>query len=136
LPPRQHSSFYCSQLYTLNITRSNMKSLGFSPSVRLFEAAACGIPVISDNWPGIETIFSPGTEILIARDPRDVMQILQETPEHRRLTIASNARARLLREHTPRHRARQLEAYYHEAMAHRQSIRSTGRRLIELKEAK
>jgi spore maturation protein CgeB len=136
LPPRQHSSFYCSQLYTLNITRSNMKSLGFSPSVRLFEAAACGIPVISDNWPGIETIFSPGTEILIARDPRDVMQILQEMPEHRRLTIASNARARLLREHTPRHRARQLEAYYHEAMAHRQSIRSTGRRLIELKEAK
>ena len=136
LPPRQHSSFYCSQLYTLNITRSDMKSLGFSPSVRLFEAAACGTPLISDDWPGIETIFSPGTEILIARDPCDIVQIIRETPEDRRLAIAANARARLLKDHTPRHRARQLEAYYHEALAHRQSVRSTGRRRIELEEAK
>jgi spore maturation protein CgeB len=136
LPPAQHSSFYCSQLFTLNITRADMRSLGFSPSVRLFEAAACGTPVISDNWPGIETVFVPGTEILIASGPRDITQILREMPEDRRLTIASNARKRLLKEHTPRHRARQLEAFYHEALTHRQSIRSTSRRRIELEEAK
>jgi spore maturation protein CgeB len=136
LPPRQHPDFYCSQRYTLNVTRSDMKALGFSPSVRLFEAAACGTPLISDDWPGIETIFAPGAEILIASRPRDVIQILQEIPDERRLTIAANARARLLAEHTPAHRARQLESYYQEALANRQSRTGINRRRIELEEVK
>jgi spore maturation protein CgeB len=110
--------------------------LGFSPSVRLFEATACGTPLISDGWPGIETIFKPGREILIASDPRDVIQILEELPEDRRLTIAANARARLLKEHTPDHRARQLEGYYVEALAHRQALKSSGRLGTELEEAR
>jgi spore maturation protein CgeB len=135
LPPHQHSEFYCSQRYTLNLTRSDMKSLGFSPSVRLFEAAACGTPLISDEWPGIETVFSPGTEILIASGPRDIMQILKEMPEDRRLTIASKARARLLKEHTPTHRARQLESYYREALATRKSLKGATLRPFELEEA-
>jgi len=136
LSPHQHPEFYCSQRYTLNVTRSDMKSLGFSPSVRLFEAAACGAPLISDDWPGIETVFAPGAEILIASEPRDIIQILKEIPDDRRLTIASNARARLLKEHTPAHRARQLENYYQEAVANRQSLMSTNRRRIELEEVK
>jgi spore maturation protein CgeB len=136
LPPGEHPGFYCSQRYTLNVTRSDMKSLGFSPSVRLFEAAACGTPLISDAWPGIETIFAPGSEILVASDPRDVIQILNEIPDERRLTIASNARARVLREHTPAHRARQLENYYQEALANRQSLKSGNMRRIEFEEVK
>lgn len=135
-PPSDHSAFYGSQQYALNLTRSDMKALGFSPSVRLFEAAASGTPVISDDWPGMETIFEPGKEILIARGPRDVMQILEGLPVDRRLTIAANARARLLLEHMPDHRARQLEAYYHEALAHRQAVRRSERHVIELEEAK
>jgi spore maturation protein CgeB len=136
LPPSQHAEFYGSQRYTLNVTRSDMKALGFSPSVRLFEAAACGTPLISDDWPGIETVFAPGAEILLASGPRDVVQILNEISDDRRLTIASNARARLLREHTPAHRARQLEIYYQEALTNRQSLVSTNRRRIELEEVK
>ena len=136
LAPRQHSEFYCSQRYALNVTRSDMKSLGFSPSVRLFEATACGTPLISDDWPGIETVFSPGSEILVASGARDVVQILSEIPDDRRLTIASNARARLFKEHTPAHRARQLETYYHEARARRQSLKSANRRRIEFEEVK
>jgi spore maturation protein CgeB len=136
LSPREHSEFYCSQRYTLNVTRSDMKSLGFSPSVRLFEATACGAPLISDDWPGIETVFSPGSEILVASGARDVIQILKEIPDERRLTIAANARARLLKEHTPAHRARQLETYYQEARAHRQSLKSANRRRIEFEEMK
>jgi spore maturation protein CgeB len=135
LPPSQHSEFYCSQRYTLNVTRSDMKALGFSPSVRLFEAAACGTPLISDNWPGMETIFTPGSEILIASGPRDVVQILEDLPEDRRLSIAANARARLLREHTPEDRAKQLEGYYHEAATRPQSAKSPAHAL-ELEEAK
>jgi spore maturation protein CgeB len=136
LPPHQHSEFYCSQRYTLNVTRSDMRSLGFSPSVRLFEAAACGTPMISDNWPGIETVFAPGREILLASGPREIIQILEEMPNDRRLGIAANARARLLKEHTPAHRARQLETYYLEALARRQYLKGSTRRPAELEEAK
>ena len=131
LPPREHVQFYGAQRYALNVTRSDMKALGYSPSVRLFEAAGCGTPVISDNWPGIETVFEPGKEILIAASPRDVVQILTELPDDRRLTIAANARARLLREHTPAHRACQLEAYYQEALARRPSVRASSIHALE-----
>jgi spore maturation protein CgeB len=135
LPPKEHSSFYGSQRFALNVTRSDMRALGFSPSVRLFEAAACGTPVISDIWPGMETVFIPNQEILIATGPRDVMQILRDMPEDRRLGIASNARARLLREHTPEQRARQLETYFQEAFTRRQAPTSP-RQPVHLEQSK
>jgi spore maturation protein CgeB len=96
-----------------------MRALGFSPSVRLFEAAACGTPVISDRWSGIETIFTPSSEILLVSEPHEVIQILTEMPEERRLGIADKARQRFMAEHTPCHRARQLESYYLEAVGQR-----------------
>lgn len=119
LSPKHHPMFYGEQRFTLNATRADMRALGFSPSVRLFEAAACGTPVISDRWPGIETVFEPSREILLASNPRDVIEILRDMPEERRRTIAENARRRVLTEHTSDHRARQLEAYYTEASARR-----------------
>lgn len=119
LAPDQHARFYSQQRFTLNITRADMRALGFSPSVRLFEAAACGTPVISDRWPGIETIFVPSEEILLVSDASEVVQILREMPDDRRRSIADRARRRILAEHTPEHRARQLESYYLEALARR-----------------
>jgi spore maturation protein CgeB len=119
LSQHEHPPFYSRQRFTLNLTRADMRALGFSPSVRLFEAAACGTPVISDRWPGIETIFEPGTEILLVSDAREVSQILRDIPEERRLAIADKARRRILADHTPDHRARQLEAYYLEAAGRR-----------------
>ncbi|RQH14645.1 glycosyltransferase [Bradyrhizobium sp. RP6] len=119
LSPERHPTFYTAQRFTLNATRADMKALGFSPSVRLFEAAACGTPVISDRWPGIETIFAPSREILLASSPREVVEILRDMPEEHRRTIAHNARRRVLADHTPDHRARQLETYYAEASARR-----------------
>jgi spore maturation protein CgeB len=119
LAPNLHAQFYGQQRFALNATRADMRALGFSPSVRLFEAAACGTPVISDRWPGIETIFTPSTEILLVSETRDMIQILREMPEERRQTIAENARRRILTDHTPEHRARQLEAHYLEATARR-----------------
>lgn len=62
IPPGEHPAFYCSQRYTLNVTRADMVIAGFSPSIRLFEAAACGAPIISDRWPGLESIFVPDEE--------------------------------------------------------------------------
>lgn len=117
LPPDAHPEFYCGQRYTLNLTRSDMANAGFSPSVRLFEAAACGVPVVSDVWPGIETFFVPEREILLAESAEAVLRILREMPESQRRQIASAARKRVLQEHTAEERARQFEQYIDEVRA-------------------
>jgi spore maturation protein CgeB len=114
LPPEAHPGFYCGQRYTLNITRADMVAAGYSPSVRLFEAAACGVPIISDRWPGIETLLAPDQEILMADSAEQVTEILTRVPEERRRSIAAAARKRVLRNHTAEHRAKALEEYYKE----------------------
>lgn len=111
LPPQQHREFYNSQRYTLNITRSDMIKLGYSPSVRLFEAAGCAVPIISDYWEGLETIFIPGEEILIAENEEEVSAILNGITEAERKNIAVSAYFKALRYHTSMHRALQLEHY-------------------------
>lgn len=111
LPPVQHRAFYNEQRFTMNITRADMIEAGYSPSVRLFEAAACAAPVISDYWEGLDTFFKIGREILVAFSPADTLRILRETPEDERLAIGERARARVLAEHTATHRAAELEGY-------------------------
>jgi spore maturation protein CgeB len=99
------------------VTRADMISAGYSPSVRLFEAAACGVPVISDCWPGIETFLAPGREILIAHSADDVVRLLHDLPDERRRAVGAAARLRVLRDHTADQRAEQLEGYYSEVVA-------------------
>ncbi|HKP48782.1 MAG TPA: glycosyltransferase, partial [Gemmatimonadales bacterium] len=111
LPPKRHRGFYNAQHFTLNLTRADMIAAGFSPSVRLFEAAACGTPIISDCWEGIETLFEPGLEILIARSSSDVLQWIHDMPEEERRALGQRARRRVLAEHTAAHRAAELEGY-------------------------
>jgi len=123
LPPSRHKEFYTSQRFTLNITRDNMRVAGFSPSVRLFEAAAAGVPIMTDKWPGLETFFSPGREIIVVEGTHQVIQVINELPEERRRDIAAAGRQRFLRSHTPQHRARQIEDYYVEAMVGRRTTR-------------
>ena len=94
-----------------------MVRAGYSPSVRLFEAAACATPIISDYWQGIETIFEIGKEILIADSSDEVLRYLREMPETERRAIGQNARTRVLAEHTAAHRAAQLEQYVLELIA-------------------
>jgi spore maturation protein CgeB len=111
LPPRRHRGFYNAQRFTLNLTRADMVAAGYSPSVRLFEAAACGTPIISDYWNGLETLFRPGREILIARSSAEVLEQLRETPEPERRLLGERGRRRVLAEHTAAHRAAELEGY-------------------------
>jgi spore maturation protein CgeB len=117
LSPAEHRSFYCRQRFTLNVTRRDMIAAGYSPSVRLFEAAACGVPIISDHWAGIETIFAPGREILIARSPEDTMRALAAFGDEEAQRLGQRARKRVLAEHTALHRAEQLEGYFAEIAA-------------------
>ncbi|MFL5296914.1 MAG: glycosyltransferase [Phenylobacterium sp.] len=113
--PADHAAFYAASRFTLNVTRADMIAAGFSPSVRLFEAAACGAPIISDVWRGLETLFVPGREIVLAQTPEAVLHTLQATPEPRRQAIAQAARARILADHTAERRAAELEALLREA---------------------
>lgn len=115
LSPREHPAFYGSQCFTLNITRAAMKRAGYSPSVRLFEAGACGAPVISDWWDGLDTILEPGKEVLISSNPEDTLRFLKDYREADRLALGAAARRRILAEHTPARRALQLESYWNEA---------------------
>ena len=115
--PKDHPRFYAASRFTLNVTRQDMIAAGFSPSVRLFEAAACGTPIVSDRWSGLDTIFEPGREIILADSPEDVLTALSETGEQERDAIGQRGRARILAGHTAPHRAAELEAHLLEAGA-------------------
>jgi spore maturation protein CgeB len=117
IPPSRHRAFYNSQRFTLNVTRDDMIRSGYAPSVRLFEAAACGTPVISDHWPGIETLFSPGDEILLAERPEEVLAFLREIPDAARRAMGEKARQRVLAQHTAAHRAAELVGYLEDVLA-------------------
>jgi spore maturation protein CgeB len=111
LAPAEHRAFYNEQAFTLNLTRARMIAAGYSPSVRLFEAAACAVPIISDHWSGLEDFFKPGEEILIAATVDDVLRYLKDIAAAERRAIGARARARVLAEHTAAHRAAELESY-------------------------
>jgi spore maturation protein CgeB len=117
LPPAEHRAFYNSQRFTLNVTRAEMVRAGWSPSVRLFEAAACGVPIISDAWSGLDELFTIGSEIIQASGKADVLQSLHEIDEDSRRAIGERARLRVLREHTAERRAEQLETYVSECIS-------------------
>ncbi len=111
LPPGRHPAFYAQQRFALNVTRLAMIEAGWSPSVRLFEAASCGVPVISDRWDGIETLFVPNQEILLADTADDVVRLLQSVDADLARTIGAAAQQRVLREHTPERRVEELERH-------------------------
>ncbi|MFC7478372.1 glycosyltransferase [Dankookia sp. GCM10030260] len=121
VPPAGHAAFYAASRFTLNVTRADMIRAGWSPSVRLFEAAACGTPVISDVWDGLDTLFAPGKEILLAGGPKTVLGALIGMPEADRQHLAAAARQRVLMEHTASHRATELEGYLRETITRRRA---------------
>jgi spore maturation protein CgeB len=117
LPPDSHRAFYNQQRFTLNATRADMVSSGYAPSVRLFEAAACATPIVSDAWPGLDELFVPDEEILIAEPDADwthVLSWLREVSETRRRELGVRARQRVLGAHTASQRVIELERHVQE----------------------
>ncbi|MCU1455495.1 MAG: hypothetical protein JWN46_3641 [Acidimicrobiales bacterium] len=109
LPPGAHPAFFGAQTLTLNVTRAEMVRAGWSPSVRLFEAAACATPVVSDRWDGLGALFVEGKEILVADDTGEVLELLDSLPPAMATRIGRRARRRVLAGHTAAHRAAALE---------------------------
>ncbi len=116
LAPSEHAAFYASSRLTLNVTRSAMAAAGWCPSGRLFEAAACGVPLLSDSWPGLDHFFTPGSEVLIAQDTADALAAI-DLPDAELASIARRARERVLDEHTAAHRAEEMIAAFEGAMS-------------------
>jgi len=106
LPPAQHPEFYSASRFTLNVTRADMIEAGWSPSVRLFEAGACGTPIISDRWAGLEELFRPGEAIMLADGADAVIKALEQDTE----ALGEAARQVVLAAHSAKARAAQLEA--------------------------
>jgi spore maturation protein CgeB len=115
LPPAEHAAFYASSRLTLNVTRAAMAAMGWCPSGRLFEAAACGVPILTDTWPGLDAFFTPGSEILVARETEDALAAI-DLPDAELAAIARRARERTLDEHTAARRAREMVAAFSAAM--------------------
>ena len=111
LPPGEHAAFYASSRLTLNITRADMAAFGWCPSGRLFEAAACGTPILTDEWPGLDSFFEPGREILVASSTTDVLTAVARSPPELG-ALARLARERVLDQHTATHRAIQMVAAF------------------------
>jgi len=109
LNARWHPSLYSSSRFTLNVTRRDMVMAGYSPSVRLFEAAACGATMISDNWPGLDSFFTPGEEILLPVESHDVVRWLTNLSDREILRVGEAAQARVMTGHTSQERACEFE---------------------------
>ena len=107
--PPDHPAFYSSCRFTLNLTRDDMVAAGYSPSVRLFEASACGATILSDSWPGLDEFLEPGVEILLPQDTSEVAAILRDLDEAESKRIGLRARDRILAQHTAEHRAIEFE---------------------------
>ena len=117
-PPAEHEIFYNSQDFTLNVTRAEMVAAGWSPSVRLFEAAACGTPIISDRWDGLGDLF-PDREAILVADTADDVRAALDLPEPRRRALGRAAQEIVFAEHRAEVRARQLARHLQEARSGR-----------------
>jgi spore maturation protein CgeB len=135
LNPRWHPHLYSSSRFTLNVTRRDMVQAGYSPSVRLFEAAACGATIISDNWAGLDTFFTPGSEILVPQNGADVKDFLLNLSQSELRRIGDSAQQKALQSHTCDARAREFEAAVEEVLsapAQRKPIKLAERETTEV----
>jgi spore maturation protein CgeB len=122
LAPDQHADFYARQRLTLDVMRDDMIRAGYSPGIRLFEAAACGVAIVSDRWEGLDALFVPGEEILLADTTDDVLDILYGKDDAALARIGRAARGRVLSAHTATHRVLELERHLAQAAATRPAV--------------
>jgi spore maturation protein CgeB len=91
-----------------------MAANGWCPSGRFFEAAACGTPLITDAWEGLDSFFDLHSELRVVANAEDVEAAL-DTADNELQSMAARAMQRTLDEHTGNVRARQLLQYIEEA---------------------
>lgn len=113
----RHNAFNGSPMAVLNVARDSMARVGFSPATRVFEAAGAAACLITDAWEGIELFLTPGEEVLVARDGRDVAELLQALDHERARRIGAAALRRVLAEHTYDRRGNEVDAVLRQTRA-------------------
>jgi spore maturation protein CgeB len=80
------------------------------PTIRVFEALACGIPLVSSPWDDAEQLFHPGEDYLIARDGREMRQLIRDVLHDPTLAqrLSHSGMRTILARHTCRHRVNEL----------------------------
>ncbi len=104
-----HNALNSSVLAALNISRDSMARFGFSPATRVFEAAGAGACLITDAWEGIEQFLEPGREVLVAKDGKEVAELVRSLTPERARQLGDAACRRVLSEHTYAQRAEQFD---------------------------
>ncbi|MGN6489266.1 MAG: CgeB family protein [Devosia sp.] len=122
VPTAAHNAFNCTPLAVLNISRNSMADMGFSPATRVFEAAGAGTCLITDHWEGIEQFLAPGDEVLVARDGKDVAELVAMLTPSEAERIGGNALRRALRDHTYAQRARLADQLFREYAGNRAEV--------------
>jgi spore maturation protein CgeB len=105
-----HNGFNASSMAILNVNRESMARIGFSPATRIFETAGAGACLITDSWTGLDLFLKEGSEVLVARDGKEVAECLLGLDWATARKIGARARERILREHTYSQRAAQFHA--------------------------
>jgi spore maturation protein CgeB len=92
--------------------RPYVENLPGIPTIRPFEAMACGIPLISAPWDDTENLFRPGTDYLIARDGADMKRLLKDILSDTALrdSLIASGLETIRARHTCRHRVDELLA--------------------------
>jgi spore maturation protein CgeB len=108
LPDNAFAGFYRSSRLTLAVAPPAAAGMGYCPTGRMFDAAACGVPVLTEDWEGLDYFFEPGREILVARTTGHVLDALNVAPA-RLEQIGRAGRDRVLSMHTAARRALELE---------------------------
>lgn len=111
MAPGSQAQFYGRQRFALNLTPAQLRNVGYSPTLQLLEAAACGTPIIADDWPGRDDLFESNDEILLAGSADDVTNHLCNVSDEQAQRVAAAARERVCAEHSSVYRAKELENY-------------------------
>jgi len=111
LPNAHVPGVFAHHLATVHVPRRvYAERLPGIPTIRVFEALACGIPLVSAPWEDTEGLFRPGEDFLLARNPAEMVKhlsALKHDPVLRQ-TLATNGLATIRSRHTCRHRVEEL----------------------------
>jgi len=117
LPNHQAPQVFARYGVTVHVPRRPyVAALPGIPTIRVFEALACGIPLVSAPWNDSEHLFTPGSDFLVARSGREMKEHLRAVLNDPQLarTLAEQGRQTILARHTCAHRVDELLAIHAE----------------------
>ena len=112
-PNARAPEIFARHLATVHVPRRfYVSALPGIPTIRVFEALACGIPLLSAPWDDAERLFTPGEDYLVARDGAEMAQAMRAVADDPELAarLAEHGRQTILARHTCRARVEELLA--------------------------